>query len=343
MVYWYQPPLQQKVNHRAGDTILAVPGKSGTTWTMNIFHQLRTGGDPELKDIYVEVPWPELKERPDQTDEELVARWDNMPSPRGFKTHSQPGDGPGDFAQPYREDLKYVVVFRNPEEAIVSFLPFIHSWNDEWWKLWDAFAMKPQLAKASFPEFYDEVVLKGFPHMPPEAVPPGGLLTMLYFSFINGWWPLRHKPNVLMLHYNDMKKDHEGSVRRIAAHLGFSPTEEQWPNVLEYTSFKWMKEHQEKFELPELLPFKGINSGGMVRKGQVGAAAEDGMNPTIAADIQQWAGRMVPDEAARKWMFEGGPIADDSNLTPRSILDTFTGCLTPAPTSKGSDVAEASA
>ena len=53
--------------------------------------QLRTGGDPDFKDIYAEVPWPEFKERPDQPDEELLERWEKMPSPRAFKTHSMPG------------------------------------------------------------------------------------------------------------------------------------------------------------------------------------------------------------------------------------------------------------
>lgn len=43
--------------------------------TMNIFHQLRTGGDPDMKDVYAEVPWIEFKEYPGQSDEELLERW----------------------------------------------------------------------------------------------------------------------------------------------------------------------------------------------------------------------------------------------------------------------------
>ena len=42
---------------------------------MNIFHQLRTGGDPDLVDIYREVPWAEFMEKPGQTEDELLARW----------------------------------------------------------------------------------------------------------------------------------------------------------------------------------------------------------------------------------------------------------------------------
>merc|ERR1711953_476297 len=83
---------------------------------------------------------------------------------------------------------------------------------------------------------------------------------------------------------------------------------EQLPKVLEYTSFKWMKEHQDKFEVHTLLPFPLLQEGAMVRKGKAGCATEDGMTPEIAADIKAWAEKMVPDPAARKWMYEGGPI-----------------------------------
>ena len=40
---------------------------------------------------------------------------------------------------------------------------------------------------------------------------------------------------VLLLHYSDMKRDHEGSIRKIADFLGYKPTKEQWRKVLELT------------------------------------------------------------------------------------------------------------
>ena len=123
-------------------------------------------------------------------------------------------------------------------------------------------------------------------------------------------WPLRHKPNVLMLHFSDMKRDHEGTIRKVAAHLGITPTAEQWERILEYTSFPWMKANEDKFEIGTILPFKLVESGGMVRKGKAGASREDGMTPEIAADIHSWAARMVTDEAARQWMFAGGDLGE---------------------------------
>lgn len=302
--------MQTKVEHRPGDTVVAVAAKSGTTWAMNIFHQLRTGGDPDFKDIYAEVPWPQFKERPDQTDEELLERWKKMPDPRGFKSHSSPG--PDGAAAPeigafltYREDMKYLVIMRNPEEAIVSYFPFLAAHNPKLWELWNVTEMRETLMRPTFKAFFDEIVLPGFPHMPRDRVPPGGLLTMFYFSFLNNWWPFRGKPNVLMLHFSDMVRDHEASLRKIASFLGMEPTPEQWPKVLEYTSFRWMKEHEEKFEVHTLLPFPLLLPGGMVRKGCSGQSAEDGVTPEISAQIREWAEKMVPDPAARLWLFEG--------------------------------------
>jgi len=336
MVRWYNPPLQTQLKHRAGDVIIAVPGKSGTTWTMNIFHQLKTGGDPDFKDIYAEVPWPELKERPDQTDDELLARWEAMPLgvPRGFKTHSQPGpDGApapemGCFST-FRDDLKYIVVVRNPEEASVSLKPFLEAQNPRLFDLFGVPEMRAQITRPTFEQFFHEVMLEGFPGMP---APPGGMLTMFFFGFINGWWPHRNKPNVLFLHYSEMKRDHEGSIRKIAAHLGFEPTAEQWPKILEYTSFPWMKAHEDKFEIPTLCPFPLIVPGGMVRKGAAGKAAEDGMTPEIAAIIHQWAEKMVPDPAARKWLFEGGAIPPAEASAPAALQAAAAAKKVAAPT-----------
>lgn len=106
-----------------------------------------------------------------------------------------------------------------------------------------------------------------------------------------------------------MKKDHKGSVEKIAKFLGYEPTAEQWPKILEYTSFPWMKENGIKFraktlgsDVPALLPHA------MVRKGAVGDAKADGMTDEIAADMKEWAMKMVGDEAAVKYLYEGGPI-----------------------------------
>src|SRR6476469_6026769 len=83
---WIDPEIQSLVRWRDGDIVVSVPVKSGTTWTMNIVHQLRAGGDPDLQDVYVEVPWLELVPSPDVTREQRLAKFTSMPrGRRAFK------------------------------------------------------------------------------------------------------------------------------------------------------------------------------------------------------------------------------------------------------------------
>lgn len=46
---------------------------------------------------------------------------------------------------------------------------------------------------------------------------------MALATFVQGWWPHRHHPNVLMIHFADMKKDLKGIVAKIAKFLGMCP------------------------------------------------------------------------------------------------------------------------
>lgn len=305
---WLFPPLQTMVEYRATDTIIAVPAKSGTTWSMNIFYQLREGGDPDFADIYREIPWAEFLERPDQPKEELLERWQQMPYeiPRAFKTHASPSS----FCE-YNPNLKYLVVARNPEEAIVSMKPFMESHTDELWQLWGAEEEKSQMVRPdlNFEDWFFDIALKWAPPGPPGAPkPPNGMMDVFFMDFINGWWPYRNKPNVLMMHFADMKKDHEGSVRKIAAFLGMQPTAEQWPRILEYTSFKWMKEHEDKFEAATVAPVPLMKTGAMVRKGATGTQNEDGMTPKVVQAIKDILEAVVPDPEARHWFMNGGPL-----------------------------------
>jgi hypothetical protein len=191
-------------------------------------------------------------------------------------------------------DVKYVVVVRNPEEAIVSLYPFIGAHSEAWFDLWQV--PRQALVKPDFATFFAEVANPGFVSM--------------IFEFVAHWWPYRHAANVLFLHYSDMKRDHEGSVRRIAEFLGFAPSPAQWPAVLEYTSFRWMKTHQEKFEVQTLGEVPILTKGAMIRKGAVGAAAEDGMTDTIAAAIRATGRALVTDPAALAWTYAGGRVPD---------------------------------
>ncbi len=291
---WIDPEIQQKIEWRDGDVVISVPPKSGTTWTMNIVHQLLTGGTADFRDIYEEVLWMEFLGHPGQSHQDVLDRAAAMPSDRrrAFKTHSAPPAVP--FVKDGSDrDVKYIVVLRNPEEALVSFWPFLGKHSDEWFDLWQM--PREAMCRPDFPTFYSEVV-------------DGHGMQGAFFGFLAAWWPLRNEPNVLFIHFADMKRDHEASIRKIAKFLDAEPSEDRWPRVLEYTSFSWMKENEDKFEARTIGKIPVLKSGAMIRKGEVGKAKSDGMTDDIARHLRQMGGQICPDAAAVDWLYEGGPL-----------------------------------
>ena len=73
----------------------------------------------------------------------------------------------GAFAT-FRDDVKYVIVMRNPEEAIVSFKPFIEAHNPKLWELWGASEMRDKFVKPTFqPSPHLSLYLATSPHTSP--------------------------------------------------------------------------------------------------------------------------------------------------------------------------------
>jgi hypothetical protein len=149
------------------------------------------------------------------------------------------------------------------------------------------------LCRPDFPSFYSDVITA---HGMQGA----------FFGFLAAWWPLRNEPNVLFIHYADMKRDHEASIRRVAQFLGVTPSEAQWPGILKYTSFAWMKQHEDKFEASTAGKVPILKSGAMIRKGEAGKASSEGMTEEISRHLRETGNHIFPDAAAVNWLYNGG-------------------------------------
>jgi len=261
---------------------------------MNIVHQLREGGDDDFQCLYAEVPFLEFSRSPEKTTEDLAEVINSMPDTRrrAIKTHISPPvlpyKGPGESPS-----VKYVVILRNPEEAIASMKPFIGKHTDEFFDLW-----KIPVGSKNFPDFetfYQKMVV-------------GHRLYMALFEFMKNWWPLRNEPNVLMMHFTDMKNDHEGCIREIADFLGFTPTDEQWPKILQNTSFSSMRKNHFKYEARSISDVQILEKHGMLRRGVSGLQHEDGITEEISRDLAARGREVLTDEVAFKWHYEGGPL-----------------------------------
>jgi aryl sulfotransferase len=64
-----------------------------------------------------------------------------------------------------------------------------------------------------------------------------------FWDNVRSWWAIRHLPNVMLLHFADLKRDMPGQMRRIAAFLDIPIDEARWPAMVEYCSFEWMKKN----------------------------------------------------------------------------------------------------
>lgn len=291
---WINAEAQSLVKWRDNDVVVSVPAKSGTTWTMNIVHQLREDGDDNMKDVYAEVRWLEFA-MPGQSTEELAKSFDDMPTNRfrAFKSHASPpvlpylapGQGPS---------VRYIVVLRNPDDVCTSFYPFTKGHTAEFCA---AYGVPPM----DFPSF--EVFMEAF-------VLGGPILRMGVFGFLKSWWARRNAPNVLMLHYQNMVKDHDGSIRKIASFLGMSPDSATFNKVSELTSFAYMKAHPGLYEAATIGPCPIMHMGTMVRKGGVGTAKEDGMTPELSVRVREIGIELLGESPLLRWLYEGGEMPD---------------------------------
>jgi hypothetical protein len=130
------------------------------------------------------------------------------------------------------------------------------------------------------------------------------------FEFVNSWMTYRNKPNVCIIHYSDMVKDHEGSIRKISDFLGYGPyTEEEWRDVLELTSFPWMKKNEMKFEAPTVWEVPALLRGAMMRQGSFGLARKEGLSEEIAEEMRERGKSVLMDEKVMDWMYNGGDLS----------------------------------
>lgn len=184
-----------------------------------------------------------------------------------------------------------LVVARNPEEAVVSMHAFINKHSEDFIEYWGA--PVHMFRVPSLDAFYD-----GF------AKHTGFVKNI--FTFVAEWWQLKEKDNVLLMNYKDMVEDHEGSIQKISNFLEYGPyKQEEWQDILELTSFKWMKANERRFEATTVWDVPPLVRGGMMRRGSSGLARLEGLSEDMAEEIRD-CGKEILTEDAFHWLYNGG-------------------------------------
>ncbi|MCP5155245.1 MAG: sulfotransferase domain-containing protein [Ectothiorhodospiraceae bacterium] len=194
---------------RPSDVFVATYPKCGTTWVQQIVHGLRTGGAMDFAEITAAVPWLELAH-----DMGIDVEAEQAAAPRAFKTHLAYDRVP--------KGARYVYVIRDPRDVLVSLYRFLEGWFFE-------------RGTISLETFALEHFLQG-------------TRSGRYWEHLRSWWPMRDRPEVLFLAYEDMLLDLEGTVRRIAEFAGIAPEPERIAVATRQASIDFMRAHAGQFD-----------------------------------------------------------------------------------------------
>ncbi len=217
---------------REGDLLISTPPKCGTTWTQMIC-ALLIFQTPELpKPLDRLSPWLDQLLRPADA---VLADLEAQEHRRFIKTHT-PLDG-----LPFDERVTYIAVARDPRDIALSWDNHLANINFE-----------AMLALRQSAVGLEDLAEHGLPGPPPPSprerfwqwvdapdTELAGLAATLHH--LSTFFEARHEPNVILLHYGDLKEDLDGQMRRLAARLSIQVSEEQWPALVRAATFEEMK------------------------------------------------------------------------------------------------------
>ncbi|MCB1672876.1 MAG: sulfotransferase domain-containing protein [Gammaproteobacteria bacterium] len=226
---------------RSDDVVIATYPKCGTTWTQRIVGMLIFQSDEPFP-VQDSSPWPDFRLPPPGAMHALA---ESQTHRRFLKSHL-PFD-----ALPVYEGVKYIHVARDGRDAAMSFHNHKLNYTDQ------------VIARAAEVLADDPKFDTGISRADPD--PAAHFHAWLqgeedhigdpacgFWHIERSFWDARDEPNVLLVHYGDMKADLEGEMRRIAEFLDIDIPEELWPRLTEAARFESMKGKAE-----ELMPTAG--------------------------------------------------------------------------------------
>ncbi|XP_028332319.1 sulfotransferase family 2, cytosolic sulfotransferase 2 isoform X2 [Gouania willdenowi] len=200
----------QHFTFRSDDILIATYPKSGTTWTQEIIPLIISGGDAasvETLPNWDRVPWLEESRA-------SLLKLEERPSPRMFTTHFHYNMMPESF---FQVRPKVIYVMRNPKDVFTSAYHYYGI---------TSFLVKPGSQKEFLHKFLDGKVIFGS-----------------WFDHVKGWLNADYKENILYVSYEEMIKDLQGSVSRMAEFLNKPLDVEVMEKIAERCSFKNMKQN----------------------------------------------------------------------------------------------------
>jgi len=208
---------------RDDDIVIATYGKSGTTWLQQIVSQLIFNG-AEGVPVAEMSPWLDLRVPPKAVKLPEVEKQTHR---RFLKTHL-PVD-----ALVFSPKAKYIYIGRDGRDVMWSMYNHHANANELWYQALNDTPGRvgPPIGPPpdSIVQYFDDWLARdGYPFWP-------------FWENVRSWWQIRGLPNVLTLHFADLKEDMPRQIRRIAGFLEIPIDEAVFPRILEHCSFAYMK------------------------------------------------------------------------------------------------------
>src|SRR5579864_8844513 len=191
---------------RDDDIIVTTGYKAGTTWMQRILAALVLGPVPLYDRMFAVSPW--LDSRPVGPVEPILERLEAQRHRRFIKSHLA-ADGLRFFPQ-----AKYIVVGRDTRDVFMSLYNHYSAYTDVMYGLFNS----PDRPGAEFPrcpptarELWPRWIGQGWFEWEPDGWP-----FWSHHHHLSTWWEFRGLPNILFVHYADLKADIEAEVRRVA-------------------------------------------------------------------------------------------------------------------------------
>jgi aryl sulfotransferase len=232
---------------RDDDIFVTTAYKAGTTWTQRILAALIFGPVPLHADLTSISPW-------------IDARWmgpvaamlDNVDAQRHrrfIKSHLA-ADGLRFFPQ-----SKYIVVGRDTRDVFMSLFNHYSAYNDVMYRLAnDADRPGPELplCPPSPRDLWPRWIGEGWFEWERDGWP-----FWSHHHHLSTWWEVRDLPNVLFVHFGDLKGNPEAEMRRIATFCDITVEEDDWPAIVSTVGLDAIRKEALGNEDPLALVFDG--------------------------------------------------------------------------------------
>ncbi len=269
---------------RDGDIVIATYAKSGTTWVQQIVGQLLFNGAEDVP-VAELSPWLDLRVPPKAVK---LAALEEQTHRRFIKTHL-PVD-----ALVFSPRAKYIYIGRDGRDVAWSLYNHHATATEDWYK-----ALNDTPGRVGPPIQRPPADIRRYFR---DWLEGDGYPFWSYWENVQSWWAVRNLPNVLLLHFNELKRDLGGEIRRIAAFLGIAVDEARFPAILEHCSFDYMKHCA-----PKTVPVGGAfwegGAATFIHKGTNGRW-RDVLTPQDRAEYEAHACAELGEDCAR-WLKSG--------------------------------------